>query len=147
LGTPANPIPITKSPPANDLFGIQEADTSSSPCSTGTGGFAALNGCLNTTTVDGAGGVPTNLIFIPGTSTQPKSLTNKAAYGGDLSHIKQWAPGESHTFTVTIALPDAGAQVVHLNGAGAGTDDINLSNDDIFHGGAVVFDLLWLATQ
>ncbi|HEU0167050.1 MAG TPA: hypothetical protein VFS62_04675 [Chloroflexota bacterium] len=140
LGTPASPIPISKSPPANDLFGVQEADTSSNACQTGTGGLAALNGCLNS-------GIPQKLIFIPGTSTQPKSVTNAAAYGGDLTHIKQWAPGESHTFTVTIALPDAGAQVVHLNGAGAGTDDLNVSNDDIFHGGAIVFDLLWLATQ
>ena len=125
LGTAASPATLASSPLANDLFG---------PSGTSLSSFAKLNGTLS-------GANPTNLIFIPGTSTT-KSLTNSATFGGQLNTIPQWKAGESHTFTITIAFPDTGVHAVTTNG-----DTYNVSNDEIFQGGAVKFDLVWLATQ
>jgi predicted ribosomally synthesized peptide with SipW-like signal peptide len=122
LGSPSTPVAAGANP--KDLFGTQTGGATLS-----TNGFAALNGS----------GV---FVFIPGSSPS-KSLTNAAAFGGNLTGVFQWLPGESHTFTVTLALPDTG--VTSLTDANG--DVYNVSNDNQYAGGASSFDLVWLATQ
>jgi len=57
-----------------------------------------------------------------------------ATYGSKVvggTTVKQWGPAESHVFTVTIGFPDRGAS----------------STDNVYNGGQVGFDLVWIASQ
>ena len=83
-------------------------------------------------------GYPT--IWIPGSSTSGtstgKSLTTATT-------IAQWAPGETHDVTITLAFPDTGT-TSRTDGNG---DVYAVGNEVQFQGGAVAFDLVWVAFQ
>ncbi|HLG71576.1 MAG TPA: SipW-dependent-type signal peptide-containing protein [Chloroflexota bacterium] len=120
LGSISTPVLPGANP--KDQFGIQTATA-------GNSSFTALSGI-------------TSLIFVPGGGTTT-SLINSPTYGGNLRSLPQWAAGESHTFTVTLALPNTGTtQLTDHN-----HDKYYVGNDNPYQGGAVSFDLYWFAIQ
>ena len=119
-GRPNAPVLPGSNP--KDVFGIQGSSTANSS-------FAALSGT-------------STLIFVPGGGTTT-SLTSSPTFGGNLRSLPQWAAGETHNVTVTIALPDTGvSQITDHN-----HDKYSVSNDNPYQGGAASFDLYWFATQ
>jgi len=122
VGTAAQPVLPGANP--KDKFGVQGSSTSNTS-------FAGLSGTGTLVYVPGSGGTLSVL-----------NATN-LPQGGDITGVPQWGPGESHSFVVTIALPNTGTtQITDHN-----HDVYNVGNDNPYQGGAVSFDLYWLAAQ
>jgi hypothetical protein len=120
LGRPTAPVLPGSNP--KDRFGTQ----TSAPGNTS---FAGLSGT-------------DSYVFIPGASAS-FSLVNSPTFGGNLAGVPQWAPGEAHTFTITVALPDTGYVAI----TDANNNAYPYSADNPYQGGALSFDLYWFAIQ
>jgi predicted ribosomally synthesized peptide with SipW-like signal peptide len=119
LGSASHPVLPGANP--KDQFGTQTAPSA--------GTFASLNGT-------------SSFIFVPGAGSS-RSILNDVNVGGNLTNMPQWSANESHTFTVTIALPDTGTtRITDRN-----NDVYDVGNDNPYQGGAVSFDLYWFASQ
>jgi hypothetical protein len=120
LGTASSPVLPGANP--KDAFGVQTA-------AAGNTSLAALSGT-------------NSMIFVPGGGAT-RSLVNLPALGGNLTNVPQWAVGEAHSFTVTIAFPNTGWTLL----TDRNNDRYYVGNDNVYQGGAVSFDLYWFAIQ